>query len=188
MENKYDTLNIFDIVSDIDIRIVQAIHKKHKSLFGLAAELLKLGHESFPIGKKLLKKTVSRPVGRCLLALYAQAFRLFRATIVLSKSGLDTEAVILSRSLLDTASYIFYISEKDHDERLNLYKYSCSLSQHIAVDEFVQDDEDAKSQINMGWYEEQKEEALRYFQEKYSADMTKREDRLKYGLRPSEAA
>jgi hypothetical protein len=188
MDSKDILASIFDVTSDVDIKLIEAIHKKHKDVFELAVELLRIGYESFPIGKKLLKKTVSEPVERCLLALYSQAFRLFRAQIVLNKSGLDTEAKILLRSLLDTASYILYISEKDHDDRLDLYTHSYALSQYTAVKEFIEENKGTESEINLRWYVEQREEALKYFRKKYGADMTKRDDRFKYGLRPNEAA
>lgn len=118
-----------------------------------------------------------------------QSFRLFRSIIVLCRSGLGIESLILLRSLQDVTSYLLYIAEKDHDERLMYYWSSRKLSNFSLAEEYLSIFPEDASTIRMESFGQEKEEAIKYFKSKYGQETTlKNIKEKKFALKPIDAA
>ena len=187
MNDKAKTFALYDIVHDNEEEILESINKKYEEYFSVAFELLECGLHIFPIGKSL-KNEVSANVQRTLLSLYTKSFRVYRSILILCKSGLGYEALIQTRSLLDTCSYIFYIAEKDHDERWLHYIHSLALSWERAVSDLADVFPERKEELNIEWYEKRYADALKYFRDRHGKDKDPKEIRSKYALKPETAA
>lgn len=188
MNNENKILKLFDVIDPNEEESISAIYEENKIFFDMAVKLLKLSYSILPLGGKSLKNDIHPHVQRALLALYVQAFRLFRSVIILCKSGLDREALIQLRSMLETISYLLYIEEKDHFERLAHYLHSRALSLKVAIEDFILAFPEADSMLNKEWFIEKYEEALRYFKTKYGKDIILKDIKEKYALRADVAA
>jgi len=186
MKRKKKPLKIYDIIDFKEEDAIPSISAKHKSSFDLAIKILHLAYDIFPFrakGKKT-KKSVSSRVKNGLLALYTQLFRLYRATIILCRSGCDTESFILLRSMLDVVSYLLYIAEKDHDARLEHYLHSRALSDVVAVRSGISAFPSWENIINVKWFEDREKEAIKYFKGEHREDVSIEDIKKKYTLRP----
>jgi hypothetical protein len=159
------------------------------SFFSIADAVQEVALELFPFDTHALLDTeITNAVQRLLLALYTQAYRLYRSIIILCKAGADKESMILLRSLLDTASYLLYISEKDHSKRYLEYIHSRSLSQEVAIRDFIETYPKYSAFINLQHAEARKEAAIAYFRETHRSNEEARDIKRKYALRPDIAA
>lgn len=185
MKRKSKAPRIYDILDFKEEQSIAIISSKHRVFFDLAKKILCLANDIFPFksnGKKT-KRTVKSGVENALLALYTQSFRLYRAVITLCKLGLDSEASILLRSMLDSVSYLLYIAEKDHEERLTHYLCSRALSDRKAVTCGIAIFPNWKNDINVKWFEDNEKAAIEYFKSKHGKDISIDDIKTKHTLR-----
>ncbi|MCK5595524.1 hypothetical protein KAI19_05045, partial [bacterium] len=121
-------------------------------------------------------------------ALYTQTIRLLQGVILLCKSGFDEEASILTRSLLENASYLLFISEKDHENRAELYQHSRALSSAQEVKEVKSMCPEGEKELDDKPYKKRERKALEYFRNKHGVDKTEKEIREKYTIKPRNAS
>src|SRR3989338_270235 len=175
--------DVYDAIEPLNDSTIKAIYQTNKKLFDLAMKLSKLAHSVIPIGFKLEENTLNPTVEKTLVALYTQSYRLYRSIIILCKSGLGIESLIMLRSLQETGTYLLYIAEKDHDVRLEHYWYSTILSQHGRAKEYLEYFPDDKVKINFALFEKEKEEALQYFRKKHGKNVSESDIKKKYTLK-----
>lgn len=120
--------------------------------------------------------------------LFKQVYGLVSAILLLSEKELFNEARILTRSLVEVTAYLLYISDKDSEERVNLYRHSQALSEKIAVDEFNQSLNENEAKVRIEFYEKIEQEALSYFRKKYRENVSPSEIRKKYTITHRKAA
>jgi len=183
MKRKKKALKIYDVIDAKEEEIIKAIYEKNKQFFDKAVELLKLAYKILPLNGKPFKSGLHLHVQRTLLALYTASFRFFRSVIISCKSGLDLEAQVQLRSLLEVISYLLYIAEKDHYDRLEHYLHSRALSQKTAVEQFLCVFPKERPNLNIKWYEEKYDEAIKYFISKHGKEITRDDIKKKYTLR-----
>jgi hypothetical protein len=165
----------------------EQIARDHSALFEIAESLLRLAYEVIPFKYERSQTIISKPVERHVVALYAQAYRLFKSVIMLCKSGLGPESLILLRSLQETVGYLLYISEKDQEERLERYRHSTAMSACLRFNEFISAYPDLQDKLDGKSYDKIYREALNYFKNKHGKNITIQIIKEKYVLRPNEA-
>lgn len=188
MKKKKKHLHIYDVIDSEEEKSIEAIYEKDRMFLDKAIEVLKTAHKILPLGGKSINAELSSPLKNTLLGLYVAAFGFFRSIIILCKSGLDLEALVILRSLMETCSYLLYISETDHEERMNRYKYSIGLSYKSAVDKFLTAFPDDSKMLNVKWYKETYDEAILYFKDKHGQEISDKDIKKKCALRPDVAA
>jgi len=171
--------DIYDSVDEKDNQIIADIYSENAIYFKTAMDLLKTSYTIFPLGGPV-KSSINSSVDKALLALYTQSFRLFRSIIVLCKSGLALEALIVFRSLLENTAYLLYISDKDSEKRLEHYLYSRDLSNKVAREEFS--NYFPQSKIDLNQVKIEYENAFRYFKEKHGEHITISDIKKNYTL------
>ncbi len=166
-------LKVYDVIYPEEEKNIPAIYEKDKQFFDMAVKLLKL----FSLLKEIIKpENSSKEVIEALFGLHTQSFRLFRSIVILCKSGLASEACIQLRSLLEVISYLLYIAEKDHRERLAHYQHSRNLSEEVAMDKFLFCFPEDKKEQNEKRQQilKKKEEAIQYFRKKHSENLSEK--------------
>jgi len=157
-----------------------------KCLF-LASEVLS---EATKIQNKIEKSfsSFSKGAQKVCVLLLKQNVSLANCILLLCRRKYLGEARILTRSLLETSAYLLFISEKDHEERSELYRHSLALSHKVAVDEFNDAVPEGCKKIDTRFYDESEGEALKYFRRKHGQDAKKDDIKKKYTLDPRKAA
>ncbi len=163
------------------------IKRQFKDYFSLSEKTLK-------ISKKLVGvienkwENFSPGAERLCIALFIQTIRLLEAITILCKKGFDEEATILTRSLVENTAYLIFVSEKDSEQRAELYMHSRALSEASAVKEFNSIVPKGEEKVDENFYLERKKEAIKYFRTKYGETITEDDIKKKYALRPRNAA
>ena len=179
---------LYDELEDGEEASLETIYERHRNCFDLAGKLLKLAREILPL-EKTINHTLPKRVEVSLLALYTQAFRLFRSIILLCKCGFDTEALILFRSLLEVSAILLYVAEKDQDDRLMRYYHSYQISRYFGLKQLLKEFPETEKNMHNDTPErlrKQAEKSLQYFRNKNKVkkQMTDKAVVKKYVLRP----
>lgn len=180
---------IYKLINSNNEGVILNNYKQNKLCLDEAGNLLNLSYELLHKAEEKMTDDTP-PFQKLLLILTLQAIRLFRSIIILYKSCLDYEALILLRSLLDTTAYIIYISEEDSEERASLYQHSKALSYYNGIKNFSEMAKSYRSKIkeNLDFWEEERNRAIQYFKEKYNVDInTDNKSIRNYALRPEKA-
>jgi len=182
-------MKIYDMLEPDEEKILENIQKNNRVFFDVAIKFLKLGYELFPSDDKLLKNNLNPNIQTSFWGLYAQIFMLYRSIMVLCKCGLDLESIILLRSMFETLIYFYYIAEKNHEERLNIYLHSRALSEYVSVCEYAGMNQGFKSQYKLEFksVEEKYNAALKYFRNKHGQNLSPKEIKYKYALKAKKA-
>jgi hypothetical protein len=124
------------------------------------------------------------------VVLFKQLHGLYKGTVLLIEKGLLDEATVLVRSMMEVAAYLLFISDSDHEERVEWYRHSLGLSKMIAVDDFNLVQPDGAEKIDDKFFIQSEQEALKYFRDKHQlpADFKDSDIRRKYTLKPKDAA
>lgn len=125
---------------------------------------------------------------RLCILLFVQSARLLEAILILCQKGLDEEARILTRSLLENTSYLIFILERDHEDRSALYQYSRALSDFSTARRLNEHAPKGEEKLDTNPFLKNKEDAIAYFRKKYGDQLSEKDIREKYALRPQNAA
>lgn len=125
---------------------------------------------------------------RVSVTLFKQLYGLFKAILLLCKNDLALEAKILVRSFIETSAYFLFISDQNHEERVEWYRHSISLSEKIAVEEFNASIPLAEDQVDSKFFNDNEKEAIEYFRKKHNPSKSPKEIRSDYTLKPKDAA
>lgn len=157
-----------------------------KRLF-LASKVLS---EAIKIQSIIEKKFLTFPKGakRICILLLRQNIDLANCALVLCREKQLSGAKILTRSLLETSAYLLFISEKDQEERVELYRHSLALSRKVAVDEFNATVPEDCEKVDMEFYNRAEKDAFKYFHDKHGSDKEEKDIKRKYTLDPKKAA
>jgi len=180
-------VEIYDSLAKKDPQTIRSVYKKYKAMFDLASQILRFSYNFLTEGKLTADK-ISIGAQAVILPLYTQAFRIFRAIIIICRAGQYYEANILLRSFLDITSYLLYISENDQDERAEYYLHSVNLSLLDGVEKGRGILRDSELPANKKACTKAKGDALKYFEAKYVAKDIADIKNRRLGLTPHKAA
>jgi len=107
--------------------------------------------------------TLSKGAQKICVLLLKQNISLAHCILLLCRKKQLNEAQILTRSLLETSAYVLFFAEKDHEERVELYRHSLSLSMKVSVDEFNAAVPEGCEKVDVTFYDNAEKEALKYF-------------------------
>ncbi|MFH1505262.1 MAG: DUF5677 domain-containing protein [Candidatus Omnitrophota bacterium] len=166
---------------------INKIKSQFKEYFSLSKKTLVKGKSLLSIIEKNIN---NYPKGAKKLcgALYTQTIRLLQGIIILCRNGLDEEASILTRSLLENVSYLLFIAEKDHENRAELYQHSRALSSVQEIKQFMAMRPEGEKILDDTHYKKIEAEALEYFRKKHGNNKKEKDIRIKYTIRPQNAA
>ena len=174
------------------MNINKAIHlsklkRQYKAFFILASRTLKQSGKLLALLEANIE-CYDKGHKRLCIALYTQTVRLLQGIIILSNKGLDEEAAILTRSLIENTAYLLFITERNHDERAELYVHSRALSAAVAVSEFNSMAPNGERKVDENQYIKRELEAVQFFKNKYGQNKSIKEIKENYTLKPRNAA
>jgi hypothetical protein len=153
---------------------IRAIRDQFKAFFDLANKTLHISSQYLEKLENHFSNDIPVGAKRLCVSLFIQADRLLASIITLCKRGLDEEAAILIRSILENASYLMYISEKDHEKRAELYQHSRALSEAQAVRK-LNSHAPKGEELDETFYLDNEKKAFEYLRGKYGQEKTKDE-------------
>ncbi|MCK4798138.1 MAG: hypothetical protein KAT05_12200 [Spirochaetes bacterium] len=154
---------------------IRKIQNQFKDFFTLANTTLQISSKYLDKIENQFSNNIPVGAKRVCVTLFIQANRLLTSTIILCKRGLDEEASILARSHLENASYLMYISEKNHEERTELYMHSRALSEAKAVRQLNSYTPEGEEKIDETFFLENERKAFDYLRKKYGKGKTDQE-------------
>ena len=165
---------------------IYKIKDNYKRYFSLARKSTRLSKRFIDIIEQNIED-YSPGAKRLCIALFVQTVRLLEASLLLCQKGLDEEAHILTRSLVENTSYLIFILERDHEERTALYMHSRALSSFSVVQRLNEYVPEGEEKLDINSFSQEKEKAIAYFRNKYGEQLSEKDIKRKYALRPQNA-